>query len=49
MSCKKCGGMMEGDGYREVLRCEYAEWEDYRYHTPDDEPVYCGYEEDEDD
>lgn len=38
---------MCGDGYQTVLHCEYAEWEDYNYRTPDDEPVYCKEEDEE--
>jgi hypothetical protein len=43
MTCPRCGGSMLGDGYREVFHCEFAEWHDYRWVTPDDEPVYCRY------
>ena len=38
---------MLGDGYREVLHCEFAEWDDYKYLAPDDNPVECRYEEEE--
>ena len=41
MYCPNCGGLMLGDGDREVLHCEFAEWEDYRYEPPDDNPIYC--------
>lgn len=41
MYCENCGGMMVGDGYRSVLHCEYAEWDDYAHMEPDAKPVYC--------
>lgn len=41
MNCPNCGGLMCGDGYRTVYRCEDAEWEDYAYVAPDDPPVNC--------
>ena len=39
--CKNCNGNMVGDGYRAVLHCENAEWEDFCDKEPDADPVYC--------
>lgn len=41
MTCPHCGETMVGDGYSEVLRCPYAEYEAYRYREPDAQPVCC--------
>ena len=43
MKCIKCGGDMLGDGFSTVLRCEYAEEEQYEYSEPDANPVWCEY------
>lgn len=32
---------MVGDGYRNVVHCESAEWQDYRWLEPDAAPVHC--------
>ena len=45
LSCKHCGGRMEGDGYSVVLHCEYVE--DTDGYEPDANPLYCNFEEDE--
>lgn len=34
---------MIGDGYTSVIRCEYADENDYQYHEPDAGPIYCGF------
>ena len=47
MICKKCNERMDGDGYRDVVRCPNADDETYRYHAPDEGPVYCDFKEDE--
>lgn len=44
-NCKKCGGMMHGDGYTTVLHCEYVDYESVSDMTPDANPVYCDFEE----
>lgn len=44
MTCLKCGGSMIGDGYTSVMRCEYAE--EYEFHAPDANPVYCTWDND---
>jgi hypothetical protein len=48
MSCPKCGGDIIGDGYTSVMHCEYAEDSEYEYHEPDANPVWCNFEEEED-
>lgn len=47
-TCEKCGEALIGDGYKTVMRCEFAEPEDYEFHEPDAAPVYCRFEETED-
>ena len=46
-TCPNCGGTLIGDGYKSVVRCEFAEYEDYEFHEPDANPVYCRFEEEE--
>lgn len=46
-SCPKCGGNMFGNGYTEVIHCEFAEESTYEYLAPDSNPVLCNYEETE--
>lgn len=41
VTCRNCGGDMLGDGFTEVMHCENAEEESYRYETPDSNPVLC--------
>ena len=43
--CKDCNEHMEGDGYTSVLRCPNASDEEYAFHEPDANPVYCGFKE----
>ena len=43
--CSKCGGALLGDGYTQVLHCEFADEEDYLYVEPDAPPVLCNFEE----
>ncbi|AHK11730.1 hypothetical protein S144_16 [Shewanella sp. phage 1/44] len=38
--CKTCGGSMIGDGFKNVLHCEFVELGDEVY-EPDSNPVYC--------
>ena len=45
--CKDCGETLEGDGYRTVLYCPYVEDVSVVDTTPDDNPVYCGFEEED--
>lgn len=45
MPCTKCGGTMLGDGYMDVVHCEYADEEDYKYVEPDGGPIYCRFVE----
>lgn len=40
-TCPTCGGSLIGDGYRDVIRCEFAEWDDYYDLAPDEKIVYC--------
>ena len=42
-SCIKCGGEMIGDGYTDVMRCEYVD--DIEGYEPDAYPLYCDFEE----
>ena len=48
MKCINCGGDMIGDGYTYIMHCEYANESDYEFHEPDADPVYCHFDEDED-
>ena len=45
MYCKECNEHMDGDGYTSVLRCPNASDEEYAFHEPDANPVYCGFKE----
>lgn len=46
--CKDCCETLEGDGYRTVLYCPYVKDEsEVMYTTPDDNPIYCGFEEED--
>lgn len=44
-TCSKCGGTILGDGYREVLHCENAEWSALEGREPDSGVVECGPQE----
>lgn len=41
MICSVCGEAMIGDGYKTVIHCPNAEYDEYAYLTPDDFPVEC--------
>jgi hypothetical protein len=41
MCCPKCGGTLLGDGYTEVIHCEFSDQDDYFYLAPDEKVVYC--------
>ncbi len=45
--CRDCGGTLEGDGYRSVLRCEFATEDKWDDAAPDAGPIYCGFEDPE--
>ena len=47
ITCRDCNERMEGDGYTSVLHCPYATEESYEYHEPDANPVYCGFEDED--
>ena len=47
MTCRDCGGDMIGDGYSNVIRCEYSNEEQYIYAAPDEGPFYCNFVEEE--
>lgn len=42
-SCPKCGGSLYGDGYTQVVHCEFADVPDCT--EPDASPVYCDFED----
>lgn len=39
--CRSCNGHYIGDGYNDVVRCEFAHESLYEYHEPDANPVDC--------
>lgn len=41
MICKKCGEVMEGDGYSFALHCPNAKESDWDSNEPDAKPVEC--------
>lgn len=41
MICSVCGETMIGDGYKIILHCPNADYDDYVYSSPDDSPVEC--------
>ena len=41
-ACPHCGGGLQGDGFREVVACEFADTDGLE---PDAGPVYCTPEE----
>ncbi len=43
MICKNCGGDMIGDGHTSVIHCEYVEEDEYCFHEPDADPIYCDF------
>lgn len=43
MPCPNCGGTLIGDGYHEVVHCEYAACEAYWNVEPDGGPIFCEY------
>lgn len=45
--CKDCGEVMEGDGYSYVCHCPYAPEHTYDTLAPDDNPVSCGFDEED--
>jgi len=45
--CPKCGGTMIGDGYTTVYRCEFTDENKTEGLAPDEGPVFCDFEEDE--
>ncbi len=40
-TCPNCGSPLSGDGFKWVLHCENADPENYTYHEPDAQPVFC--------
>jgi hypothetical protein len=44
MCCKNCGGTMQGDGYKTVLACEFADESKLDGLEPDANPVYCDFD-----
>ncbi len=38
---------MIGDGYTDVVRCEFADEDKYLGHTPDSPPVECDFKDEE--
>ena len=40
-NCPICGGTLIGDGFSDVVHCEFAREEDVDGKEPDANPVYC--------
>jgi len=40
-NCPICGGALIGDGFSDVVHCEFAREEDVAGKEPDADPVYC--------
>lgn len=47
--CPHCGGTLLGDGYTEVVHCEFAEPDDLDGVEADGNPVYCRWDDCADD
>lgn len=45
--CKTCGGFMIGDGYKNVLHCEFVDLGNEVY-EPDSNPIYCNGDDNDD-
>ena len=41
MPCPNCGGSIIGDGYMEVMHCEFVDESLLNDKEPDSKPIYC--------